>query len=774
MGERQHTGYRYVHLSRPGSIKYLGDVRLHSKEQGQGMTIDFNETAEEAARDDYFVKWHSELMDDTISLRPVTLRPGGPAGANAFAQFGKGSGFGIPSKKATAVTPSDTAAKRDGERIVYSKLFLLEFMERYNTCPVELQHLNAEFIIQEQSERDQQRAVLLKVAEEIEDRDWRTKDDSSAPAAATPSTKAAGPADKAPAKEAKPQPSAGKMQKAADMGREAYRPGAQVSGHSSRQIKGILNKLTPEKFERLLQQLLEVIVSADLLQHTIMLVFENAVEQLTYCAMYADLCLQLSKELPTFPPPDEESKPISFHQILLNTCQDEFEGTEAAKREMLAIADEPERNKAESAEMLAIADEAERNKAERAVKKRTLGNMRLMSELYKQEMVKDWIMCTCIESLLEKEQGKSLPADDNIEAAAEIIGTAGSKIAKSENAQTRAKLEDFFKQLGKFETDKNLLPRVRFLIRDLMDLRKANWVARREVFTAKKLEDVRAQAEAELGMVSSAVLTANLPTLPAQQRIGAVEDFALLPPLRAPGGDAQPVWQYKPSNPGQKMFTGNSALLGDYQPLPSASESPPAPAEELQRKTESLLSEFCSTLDKAEACTCVGELAAPGFMSRLVEIGLETIMNSMKEKEAAALEGLLLHFQSQGLVQQSDVVAGLKTYTEQLEDLSMDYPKAPGLLGHYIGSAVAQKLLPVTTLSELLVGDYSAEPKRALAEAAFINAKAGLGDAGLMDLCTTAGLKASAFLEAEPDLDGHLPSTADWLASAGLTAAVPL
>jgi hypothetical protein len=37
----------------------------------------------------------------------------------------------------------------------------------------------------------------------------------------------------------------------------------------------------------LLQQLLEVITTADVLRDTITLVFENAVEQPTYCAMYA-------------------------------------------------------------------------------------------------------------------------------------------------------------------------------------------------------------------------------------------------------------------------------------------------------------------------------------------------------------------------------------------------------------------------------------------------------------------------------------------------------
>lgn len=98
-----------------------------------------------------------------------------------------------------------------------------------------------------------------------------------------------------------------------------------------RRIKGILNKLTPETFDKLQQQLLEVITTADILQQTITIVFENAVEQPTFCALYADLCVRLSKELPSFPPPAGTDRPVAFGQILLNTCQDEFEGAEVAR-----------------------------------------------------------------------------------------------------------------------------------------------------------------------------------------------------------------------------------------------------------------------------------------------------------------------------------------------------------------------------------------------------------------------------------------------------------
>ncbi len=62
-----------------------------------------------------------------------------------------------------------------------------------------------------------------------------------------------------------------------------------------RQIKGILNKLTPENFDKLLQQVLDIVNDAELLHATIKLVFENAVAQPTFSFMYAQFCAESSK-----------------------------------------------------------------------------------------------------------------------------------------------------------------------------------------------------------------------------------------------------------------------------------------------------------------------------------------------------------------------------------------------------------------------------------------------------------------------------------------------
>jgi translation initiation factor 4G len=64
---------------------------------------------------------------------------------------------------------------------------------------------------------------------------------------------------------------------------------------AARAVKGILNKLTPENFDRLLAQVLDTVRDAAVLHATILLVFENAVAQPTFAFMYAQLCDRLSK-----------------------------------------------------------------------------------------------------------------------------------------------------------------------------------------------------------------------------------------------------------------------------------------------------------------------------------------------------------------------------------------------------------------------------------------------------------------------------------------------
>ncbi len=57
----------------------------------------------------------------------------------------------------------------------------------------------------------------------------------------------------------------------------------------------------------------------------------------------------------------------------------------------------------------------ERDRAERKVKLRTLGNVRLIAELYKQDVVPEKILHACIQEMLG--DGKSEPIEDNVEVS---------------------------------------------------------------------------------------------------------------------------------------------------------------------------------------------------------------------------------------------------------------------------------------------------------------------------------------------------------------------
>lgn len=102
----------------------------------------------------------------------------------------------------------------------------------------------------------------------------------------------------------------------------------------------ILNKLTPEKYDILLEQLLAAgIDTSELMQTCISLLFDKAVLEPTFCSIYADLCVSLSSALPEFPDPDDPTKPQTFRRVLLNTCQVEFEGAKELRREVKAMVD---------------------------------------------------------------------------------------------------------------------------------------------------------------------------------------------------------------------------------------------------------------------------------------------------------------------------------------------------------------------------------------------------------------------------------------------------
>ncbi|XP_053176473.1 eukaryotic translation initiation factor 4 gamma 1-like isoform X2 [Scomber japonicus] len=251
-----------------------------------------------------------------------------------------------------------------------------------------------------------------------------------------------------------------------------------------KRVRSILNKLTPQKFQQLMKQVTELTIDTEeRLKGVIDLTFEKAISEPDFSVAYANMCRCLmGLKVQTT---DKPGATVNFRKLLLNRCQKEFEKDkdndeifEKKQKEMEAATGEEEKQR--------LHDELEDSKDK--ARRRSLGNIKFIGELFKLKMLTEVIMHDCIVKLLKNHDEESL------ECLCRLLSTIGKDL---DFEKAKPRMDQYFNQMEKIIKERKTSSRIRFMLQDVLDLRRNNWVPRRGDQGPKTIDQIHKDAELE-------------------------------------------------------------------------------------------------------------------------------------------------------------------------------------------------------------------------------------------------------------------------------------
>lgn len=274
-----------------------------------------------------------------------------------------------------------------------------------------------------------------------------------------------------------------------------------------RKVKAALNKMTPEKFDKIADQILDIAAQSKhendgrTLRQVIQLTFEKATDEAHWAPMYAAFARKMlesmSPEIKDENIKDKNGNVVTggnlFRKYLLNRCQEEFERGWKVNL--------PPRPEGETEEAALMSDEYY---VAAAAKRRGLGLVKFIGELFKLSMLTERIMHECVKKLVDYE---GLPDDAEVESLTSLLRTIGKQLDSSES-KAQGRMDIYFERINQVIAMPDLPSRLRFMLMDIVDLRRKGWVSKEDDKGPKTITQIHEEAErkaheAELKRIAS-------------------------------------------------------------------------------------------------------------------------------------------------------------------------------------------------------------------------------------------------------------------------------
>jgi translation initiation factor 4G len=244
-----------------------------------------------------------------------------------------------------------------------------------------------------------------------------------------------------------------------------------------RSIKLTLNKLSPGNFDRLKVQLLEQAKQSEAILLLLSRgIFDKACSEVKFTELYAALCQFISREYGQFKQISEGIDPARYKDVsarqpfkknVLYVCQEVFEA-DPSEHVFTGMTEE----------------EATAKKA--LIKKRTLGNVRFIGELFKVAFISARTVLNCVYDMThpmmkEEQDFREIDLDevneDKLEGAVILLKTGGSKFSEP---KLKEKTDYIMRFLEHIISSERLSQRVKFLLmvrtrQNIVDTYRQGW-----------------------------------------------------------------------------------------------------------------------------------------------------------------------------------------------------------------------------------------------------------------------------------------------------------
>uniref|UniRef100_A0A8C7F3M0 Interaptin n=1 Tax=Oncorhynchus kisutch TaxID=8019 RepID=A0A8C7F3M0_ONCKI len=247
------------------------------------------------------------------------------------------------------------------------------------------------------------------------------------------------------------------------------------------QMDYILDRVNQNNFQQSMLAITEFTINTEArLKGIIHLIYERALAHPTRSVTYANICHCLMElRVPSAAKPGVT---VNFRTLFLNRVQANFENMARnsceifrQKQEMVdAITKEEERQR--------VWEELEEAKTEE--RRQSLGNIKLMCELFKLKMLTEHVMHDVIVQLLKNQD------DNSLEGLCTLLYTIGKDL---DFKKARPRMDQYYNMIVKIMKNRTTSPRITSMLQDVLDLRKKETAQLGEL--VEKMEKTGLQAD---------------------------------------------------------------------------------------------------------------------------------------------------------------------------------------------------------------------------------------------------------------------------------------